>query len=62
MRLFAALLGLLLLAPAAAQAAGPVYKVSAYGVQRITTTSTATATGRCFDERGSTQSSVVVRF
>jgi hypothetical protein len=61
MRLFVALLGLLLLAPAAS-AATPVYKVSAYGVQRITTTSTATATGQCFDERGSQRTEVVVRF
>jgi hypothetical protein len=61
MRLFAALLGLLILAPAA-QAASPVYKVSAYGVQRITTSSSATATGRCFDERGASSSSVVIRF
>jgi hypothetical protein len=61
MRLLAALLGLLLLAPAAS-AATPVYKVSAYGVQRTTTTSSTTATGRCFDERGSESSEVVVRF
>jgi hypothetical protein len=68
MRLFAALLGVLLLAPAARadaaapDAATPVYKVSAYGVQRITTTSSATATGACFDERGSQRTEIVVRF
>jgi len=67
MRLSAALLSLLLglsLAPAAADAdaAAPLYKVSAYGVQRTTTTSSATATGRCFDERGSQSTEVVVRF
>jgi hypothetical protein len=62
MRLFApALLALLLLAPTA-RADTPVYKVSAYGVQRITTTSTATATGKCFDERGSEKTETVVRF
>jgi hypothetical protein len=61
MRFFAALLGLLVLAPAA-RADTPVYKVSAYGVQRITTTSTATETGACFDERGSEKTEVVVRF
>jgi hypothetical protein len=56
-----ALLGLLLLAPAA-RADTPIYQVSAYGVQRITTTSTATATGKCFDERGSEKTETVVRF
>jgi hypothetical protein len=63
MRLFTpALVGLLLLAPAAAHADTPIYKVSAYGVQRITTTDTATATGKCFDERGSQKTETVVRF
>jgi len=57
----ASLLGLLLLAPAV-PAAAPVYKVSAYGVQRITTTATATSTGRCFDERGSQKTETIVRF
>lgn len=59
--LVAVLLGLLLLAPAA-RAASATYTVSAYGVQRTTTTSTATETGRCFDERGSQSTEVVVRF
>ena len=59
--LVAVLLGLLLLAPAA-RAASPTYKISAYGVQRTTTTSTATETGRCFDERGSQSTEVVVHF
>jgi hypothetical protein len=58
-----ALLVLALAPPAgAARGAGPVYKVSAYGVQRVTTSSTETSTGRCFDRRGSSQSSVVIRF
>jgi hypothetical protein len=57
----AALLGSLLLVPAA-RAAAPIYKVSAYGIQRTTTTSSATATGRCFDERGSQTDEVVSRF
>jgi len=59
MRVLAALLGLLILAPAAHAA---TYKVSAYGVERLTLTSSVSSTGRCFDERGSERTEIVSRF